>query len=101
MVGDCCRDRLRQRPSTWELSFCMACRLTLFGPPRLLDDQGMLIPVPAKTFALIAYLLLANGGGPAGRGSLRQFLWENSDAKTAATNLRKFLLRIRQRQEAF
>ena len=79
----------------------MSCRLSLFGPPTLLDEQGRLIPVPAKTFALVAYiLLLASGGAPASRASLRQFLWENSDAKTAATNLRKFLLRIRAAAEA-
>jgi len=79
----------------------MSCRLTLFGPPRLLDDQGRLVPVPSKTFALVAYLLLTGGGGPSGRGNLRHFLWENADPKTAATNLRKFLQRLRERQERF
>jgi len=78
----------------------MSCRLTLFGPPRLLNDEGRLVPIPAKTFALVAYLLL-NGGGPLGRGRLRQFLWENADTKTAAANLRKFLQRLRERQERF
>lgn len=78
----------------------MSCRLTLFGPPRLLDDRGRLIPIPAKTFALVAFLLL-NGSGPSGRARLRQFLWENADSKTAATNLRKFLQRLRERQEQF
>jgi len=77
----------------------MQCRLSLFGPPRLLDEQGKLVPVPAKTFALCAFLLLDSAGAPAGRASLRQFLWEGASAKTAATNLRKFLLRVRKRQE--
>jgi DNA-binding SARP family transcriptional activator/tetratricopeptide (TPR) repeat protein len=76
----------------------MVCRLSLFGPPRLLDDQGRLISVPVKTYALVAYLLLASCGGPATRASLRQFLWEDGDAKTAATNLRKFLSRLLERQ---
>ena len=79
----------------------MACRLTLLGPPQLLDEQGRLIPIPAKAFALVAYILLTSGGAPASRASVRQFLWETPDTKTAATNLRKFLLRIRQRQKQF
>lgn len=79
----------------------MTCRLTLFGPPRLLDGRGRPVLVPAKTFALAAYLLLESGGGPVGRNSLRHFLWPDSDAKIAATNLRKFLLRVRERQERF
>jgi DNA-binding SARP family transcriptional activator/TolB-like protein len=79
----------------------MAFRLTLLGPPQLLDDQGRLIPIPAKAFALVAYILLTGGGAPTSRASLRQFLWDTPDTKTAATNLRKFLLRIRQRQKQF
>jgi DNA-binding SARP family transcriptional activator/tetratricopeptide (TPR) repeat protein len=79
----------------------MSCRLTLLGPPQLLDEQGRLIPIPAKAFALAAYILLTSGGTPTSRAALRQFLWENSDTKTAATNLRKFLLRIRQAQKQF
>lgn len=79
----------------------MPFRLSLFGPPRLLDGNGKLIPVPAKTFALVANLLLADGGAPVGRAALRGFLWESSDDKTAATNLRKFLMRIRERQATF
>ena len=57
----------------------MDCTLSLLGPPRLLDDQGQLIPVPAKTYALVAYLVLANGGTPATRSAVRRFLWENSE----------------------
>lgn len=79
----------------------MPCRLTLFGRPRLLDEHGRLIPIPSKMFALVAYLLLDSGGGPAGRSSLRQFMWENAEPKSAATNLRKFLQRVRERQEQF
>lgn len=79
----------------------MSCRLTLFGPPRLLDAQGKAISIPAKAFGLAAYLILEAGGGAIGRASLRQVLWPNSDQKTAATNLRKFLLRVRERQEEF
>lgn len=60
-----------------------------------------MISVPAKTYALIAYLLLNGRGGPTSRASLRQFLWEESDAKTAATNLRKFLSRLLERQAEF
>lgn len=78
----------------------MGCRLSLFGPPRLLDDQGRLISVPAKTYALIAHLVLTGGGAPVARASLRRFLWEDSDSKAAAANLRKFLSRIIERQEA-
>jgi DNA-binding SARP family transcriptional activator/tetratricopeptide (TPR) repeat protein len=78
----------------------MRCRLSLFGPPRLLDDQGRLISVPAKTYALVAYLVLTSGGGPVGRALLRRFLWIDSDSKTAAANLRKFLSRIVDRQKA-
>lgn len=58
-----------------------------------------MIAVPAKTFSLIAYLLLTSRGEPANRASLWQFLWGNADSKTAATNLRKFLLRVRKRQD--
>ena len=58
-----------------------------------------MIAVPAKTFSLIAYLLLNSRGEPANRASLRQFFWGNADAKTAATNLRKFLWRLGERQE--
>jgi DNA-binding SARP family transcriptional activator/TolB-like protein len=76
----------------------MAWRLSLFGPPRLLDDQGRMISVPAKTYALIAYLVLANRCEPATRASLRQFLWEDSESKAAATNMRKFLSRLLERQ---
>lgn len=79
----------------------MVCRLALFGPPRLLDENGGLIPVPAKTYALVAYLVLGGRGGPVARASLRQFLWETSDSKAAATNLRKFLSRILERQEKY
>ena len=78
----------------------MRCRLSLFGPPRLLDDQGRLVSVPAKTYALVAYLVLMSAGGPVGRAQLRRFLWEDSDSKAAAANLRKFLSRIVDRQEA-
>ncbi len=77
----------------------MGCRLSLFGPPRLLDEKGRLVSVPAKTYALVAFLLLDARGGPTPRASLRQLLWEDSDAKTAATNLRKFLSRLLERQE--
>jgi DNA-binding SARP family transcriptional activator/tetratricopeptide (TPR) repeat protein/TolB-like protein len=76
----------------------MACQLSLFGSPRLLDDQGSLISVPAKTFVLIAYLVLGSRGGLATRSSLRQFLWDAPDSKAAASNLRKFLARITDRQ---
>lgn len=76
----------------------MPCRLSLFGPPRLLDSQGKLISVPAKTFVLIAYLLLGCRGNLASRIVLRQYLWESADSRTAATNLRKLLERIRERQ---
>ncbi len=79
----------------------MSCRLSLFGPPALLNEAGRPIPVPAKTFALVAYIILSGGGAPVSRGSLRRFLWPNSDAKTAAANLRKFLLRVRERQELY
>ncbi len=79
----------------------MVCKLTLLGPPQLLNEQGRLIPIPAKAFALVAYILLTSGRAPASRAALRQFLWETPDAKTAATNLRKFLLRIRQRQKEY
>jgi len=78
----------------------MSCRLSLFGPPTLLDRDGRPVSVPAKTFALAAYILLS-GGGPISRASLRQFLWPNADPKTAAANMRKFLLRVRERQERF
>jgi DNA-binding SARP family transcriptional activator/tetratricopeptide (TPR) repeat protein len=77
----------------------MAFKLSLFGPPRLLDDHGKMIAVPAKTFSLIAYLLLTSRGEPATRASLRQFFWGSSEPKTAATNLRKFLWRLGDRQE--
>ncbi len=79
----------------------MVCRLSLLGPPRLLDNQGSLISVPAKAYALIAYLVLTSRGEPATRASLRQFLWEDSDPKAAATNMRKFLSRVVERQEKF
>ena len=79
----------------------MVCRLALFGPPRLYDDNGGLIPVPAKTYALVAYLVLGGRGGPVTRASLRQFLWETPDSKAAATNLRKFLSRMLERQEKY
>lgn len=58
-----------------------------------------MIAIPAKTFSLVAYLLLTSRGEPASRSTLRQFFWGNSDAKTAATNLRKFLWRLGDRQE--
>ncbi len=77
----------------------MSCKLTLFGPPTLLDRRGRPVPVPAKTFVLAAFLL--SGGAPASRTSIRQFLWPSADPKTAAANLRKFLLRVRERQERF
>ena len=80
----------------------MSCRLSLFGLAALLDDRkGKPVPVPAKTFALVAFLILSGGRAPASASAIRQFLWPNADAKTAATNLRKFLLRMRQRQERF
>ncbi len=79
----------------------MSCRLSLFGPPALLNHEGGPVPVPQKTFALAAYLLLAGGGAPVTRASLRRFLWPGADSKTAAANLRKFLLRVRERQERF
>lgn len=71
----------------------------LFGQPRLLDDRQRPIAVPAKTFALLAYLVLTERAGPARRGTLRQLLWENSESKAAAANLRKFLSRVTTRQE--
>ena len=64
----------------------MRCRLSLFGPPRLLVDQQRLISVPAKTYALVAYLVLESGRAPANRSLLRQFLWEDSDAKTSESS---------------
>jgi len=79
----------------------MTCSLKLLGSPQLLDDHGRLIPIPAKAFALVAYILLTGGGAPVARAAVRQFLWDTPDAKTAATNLRKFLLRIRERQKQF
>lgn len=62
----------------------MTGRLSLFGNPRLLDGQGRIVDLPAKTFAVVAYLLLSNRGEPVSRAALRQFLWGNADAKTAA-----------------
>ena len=59
------------------------------------------MPVPAKTFALAAFLILSGGHAPAKRASIRQFLWPSADAKTAAANLRKFLARVLERQERF
>lgn len=77
----------------------MTCRVTLFGAPRLLDSQGRPVPVPTKVFALVGYLLVSEGGGPATRGAVRQFLLGNSEPKIAAANLRKFLQRLRLLQE--
>lgn len=77
----------------------MRCRLTLFGQPRLLDERQRLISVPAKTHALVAYLVMSRRDGPASRATLRELLWEDSDSKTAAANLRKFLSRIVERQQ--
>ncbi len=71
----------------------------LFGQPRLLDDRQRPIAVPAKMFALLAYLVLTERAGPARRGTLRQLLWESSEPKAAAANLRKFLSRVTTRQE--
>ncbi len=79
----------------------MSCRLSLFGPPALLDHEGRPVPVPVKTFALAAYLILAGGNAPVSRTALRQFFWGGADAKTAAANLRKFLLRVRLRQREY
>jgi len=77
----------------------MAWRLSLFGSPQLLDADGRLLALPAKTYALIARLIISGRGDPVTRASLRQFLWEDSDAKTAAANMRKFLSRVVERQE--
>ncbi|MGH6926156.1 MAG: AfsR/SARP family transcriptional regulator, partial [Propylenella sp.] len=54
--------------------------------------------MPEKAYALVAYLVLTSRGDPATRASLRPFLWEESDSKAAATNLRKFLSRVLERQ---
>ncbi len=79
----------------------MSCRLSLFGLATLLDRKGRPVPVPAKTFALAAFLILSGGREPAKRSAIRQFLWPNADPKTAAANLRKFLARVRERQERY
>ena len=42
----------------------MVCRLSLLGPPRLLDEHGSLVSVPAKTYALVAYLRFGRARGP-------------------------------------
>lgn len=79
----------------------MLCRLSLFGLATLLDGKGRPVPVPAKTFALTAFLILSGDRKPATRSAIRQFLWPSADQKTAAANLRKFLARVRERQERF
>ncbi len=76
----------------------MPFRLSLFGSPRLLDAESNVVPVPEKTFAIAAFLLLGCRSGLGTRAQIRQFLWENADAATASTNLRKLLARIRSRQ---
>jgi DNA-binding SARP family transcriptional activator/tetratricopeptide (TPR) repeat protein len=77
----------------------MTCRVSLFGAPRLQDGQGRPVPVSAKLFVLVGYLLLNENGAAATRAAVRQFLWGNSEPKIAAANLRKFLQRQRQLQE--
>ncbi len=79
----------------------MSCRLSLFGPPTLLDRRGRPVPAPAKTFALAVFLILSSSRAPAKRVSIRQFLWPSADPKTAAANLRKFLARVLERQQRF
>ncbi len=79
----------------------MSCRLSLFGPPALLDGEGRPVPIPAKAFPLVVYLTLAGSSTPAARSSIRHFLWGSAEAKTAAANLRKFLSRVRVRQQEF
>lgn len=79
----------------------MSCRLSLFGLATLQDGRGRPVSVPAKTFALAAFLILSGGRKPAKRSAIRQFLWPSADPKTAAANLRKFLARVRERQERF
>jgi DNA-binding SARP family transcriptional activator/tetratricopeptide (TPR) repeat protein len=75
--------------------------LCLFGRPRLVSPAGDILPIPEKTFALAAYLLLAQSRTPVSRASLRAFLWETAEPKTAAANLRKLLARIRDQQQRF
>jgi DNA-binding SARP family transcriptional activator len=68
-------------------------RIFVLGPPRLLVDEQIAEPLPAKALALLAYLAVANAAVP--RERIVGLLWAESYADAARKNLRNTLWTIR------
>jgi len=69
--------------------------LRLFGHPELRCDDGRLIDLPTKAFAIAARLLLDRPNQQCSRSELAEFLWSEVDSTHQRTNLRTLLKRIR------
>lgn len=76
----------------------MSIGLHLLGKPHATAPNGAALTLPMKAYALLARLACDRPGAALSRRGAARFLWENSDAATAATNLRKLLSRIRRTQ---
>jgi DNA-binding SARP family transcriptional activator len=69
--------------------------LRLFGHPELRSDDGRLIDLPTKAFAIAALLVLDQPSQQCSRSELAQFLWSDAESTHHRTNLRTLLKRIR------
>jgi len=69
--------------------------LRLFGHPTLRSDDGGVIDLPMKAFAIAARLLLDQPNQRCSRSALAQFLWSDVESSRQRTNLRTVLKRIR------
>ena len=69
--------------------------LRLLGHPELRCDDGRLVDLPMKTFAIAAHLVLDRPNQQCSRSELAAFLWSDADSTHQRTNLRTLLKRIR------
>ena len=61
--------------------------LRLFGHPELRSDDGRLIDLPAKAFAIAARLLLDRPNPQCSRSELAEFLWSEVELGPSADEL--------------
>jgi len=69
--------------------------LRLLGRPTLRGEEGRLVDLPKKAFAIAARLLLDRPNHRCSRSDLAVFLWPDVDLAHQHTNLRTLLKRIR------
>ncbi|MEE1940191.1 AfsR/SARP family transcriptional regulator [Streptomyces sp. TRM 70361] len=70
-------------------------RIEILGRPKVITDDGAVLPVTGTKPALLAALLVLWEGRPVGTPLIREFLWGDGAPASGAANIQTYVWRIR------